>query len=52
MRALAPDAGGRDDDRQHGGSGNDRIFANRGVDVTFGEAGNDDLAKKPRARTS
>ena len=36
-------SGGPGDDVQHGGAGNDRIFANLGQDTTYGEDGNDDL---------
>jgi Ca2+-binding RTX toxin-like protein len=36
-------AGGTGDDVQHGGPGNDRIFANLGQDTTYGDEGNDDL---------
>jgi Ca2+-binding RTX toxin-like protein len=36
-------AGGTGDDVQHGGTGNDRIFANLGQDTSYGEGGNDDL---------
>jgi Ca2+-binding RTX toxin-like protein len=36
-------AGGEGDDVQRGGDGNDRIFANRGVDESFGGEGNDRL---------
>ena len=36
-------SGGTGDDVQHGGGGNDRIYANVGVDESFGDDGNDDL---------
>ena len=36
-------SGGRGDDRQDGGAGNDTIFANQGRDTTEGGDGNDRL---------
>ncbi|HEY5143519.1 MAG TPA: hypothetical protein VII98_08465, partial [Solirubrobacteraceae bacterium] len=35
--------GGKGDDIQYGGPGDDRIYANLGVDTTYGGDGNDDL---------
>jgi Ca2+-binding RTX toxin-like protein len=36
-------SGGKGDDVQHGGNGNDTIYANQGVDESFGDDGNDHL---------
>ena len=42
-------SGGTGDDDQHGGGGNDRIFANLGVDESFGGDGTTTCGRWPAA---